>query len=218
MAGIGKRLTNHAGTKALALLTALALWILVPLNDASQEPFEADIRYVGVPPGFEVDAEQTVNPSVLLEGTEPLLAALRGQRLTIEADCSELAEGELRTALISDLRLSLPAGVKFVGAVPEQLRYSLQRTVEVQAAVDPTWSGAESSEFVIEEFTVVPASLTIAGPANRVGLLDTLRTDPIDVAQLTANTAVETAALLPDPKLRFVDNPIVRVELKVRRR
>ena len=63
---------------------------------------------------------------------------------------------------------------------------------------------------------------TAVPPLQRLNVvlvtIDTLRTDPIDVAQLTANTAVETAALLPDPKLRFVDNPIVRVELKVRRR
>jgi hypothetical protein len=218
MARIGKSLTNHAGTKALALLAALALWVLVPLEESSQESFEASVRCVGVAPGFEVDAEQTARPTVLLEGTEPLLAALRGEGLTITADCSGLAEGEQRTAEISELSLSLPAGVKLVRTVPAQLRFSVQRTVEAEVAVDPIWSGAESSEFVIEEFAVVPASLRIAGPASRVSLLDRLETDPIDIAAMTANGTVETAALLPDPKLRFVDNPLVRVEVKVRRR
>jgi len=218
MSRIGKSLTNDAGTKALALLAALALWILIPHEKSSQESFEASVRCVGAAPGFEVDAEQTASPSVLLEGPEPLLAALRGASLTIEADCSSLGEGEQGTAEISELSLSLPAGVKLVRAAPAQLRFSLQRTVEAEVAVDPIWSGAESSEFVIEEFAVVPASLTIAGPASRVSLLDRLETDPIDVAGIAADGTVETAALLPDPKLRFVDNPIVRVEVKVRRR
>ncbi len=133
MAGIGKVLTNHAGTKALALLAALVLWILVPIEESSQESVEASI-------------------------------------------------------------------------------------VEAEVVVQPTWSGAESSDFVIEEFTVVPASLRIAGPANRMSLLHRLETDPIDVADMAANGVVETAVILPDPKLRFVDNPLVRVEVKVRRR
>jgi hypothetical protein len=218
MARTGKSLTNHAGTKALALLAALALWILIPLEESSQELFEASVRYVGVAPGFEVDAEQTASPFLLLEGAGPLLAALRGDGLTIETDCSGLAEGEQRTTAISDLSLSLPTGVKLVRAVPAQLHFSLQRSVEAEVTVYPTWSGAESSDFVIEEFTVVPAFLRIAGPASRVSLLDRLGTDPIDVAQMTANGTMETAALLLDPKLRFVDNPIVRVEVKVRRR
>jgi YbbR domain-containing protein len=90
--------------------------------------------------------------------------------------------------------------------------------VEAEVPVEPTWSGAESSDFVIEEFNVVPASLRIAGPANRMGLLDRLATEPIDVAAITTDGAVEAVVLSPDPELRFVDNPLVRVELKVRRR
>jgi YbbR domain-containing protein len=218
MAGIAKSLTNNAGSKVMALLAAVALWILVPQEVTSQELFEANVRYVGVAPGFEVDAEQLAKPSVLLEGAEPLLASLRGKGLTIAADCSGLDEGGERTSAISELSLNLPAGVKVVHAVPAQLRFSLQRSVEAEVAVEPSWSGAESAEFTIEEFAVVPASLRIAGPANRVGLLDRLTTDPIDVGKMTSNGVVEAAARLPDPKLRFVDNPIVRVEVRVKGR
>lgn len=218
MAGISESLTNHAGTKALALLAALSLWVLIPFEESSQELFEANVRYVGVAPGYEVDADETAKPSVLLEGAAPLLAVLRGKGLTIVADCSGLDEAEEGTSPVSEQSLNLPAGVKLVRAVPPQLRFSLQRVVEAEAAVEPTWSGSESGDFVIEEFTVIPASLKFSGPANRVSLLDRLETDPIDVAGITENGAVETAAILPDPKLRFVDNPIVRVEVKVRRR
>lgn len=218
MARISKNLTNHAGSKALALLAALALWLLIPLEESTQESFEANVRFVGVAPGFEVDADESVSPSVLLEATAPLLATLRGKGLTIVADCSGLAEGGERTLPISDQSLSLPAGVKLVRAVPAQLRFTLQRSLEAEAAVEPTWSGAASSDFAIEEFTVVPASLRIAGPASRVGLLERLATEPIDVAAIAASGALEAAVALPDPKLRFVDNPIVRVEVKVRRR
>lgn len=133
MAGIGKGLTKNAGTKALALLAALALWLLIPIEETS---------------------EQLVDPSI----------------------------------------------------------------VEAQVAVEPTWSGVESSDFVIEEFKVVPASLRIVGPAYRVSLLERLETEPIDLAVVTADGAVEAAVILPDPELRFVDNPRVRVELKVKRR
>jgi len=218
MARIGKSLANNAGSKALALFAALALWLLIPLEESSQELFEASVRYVGVSAGFEVDAVETTSPSVLLEGAGPLLAALRGKGLTLVADCSGLADSEERTATISDLSLNLPAGVKLVRAVPAQLRFSLQRSVEAEVAVEPAWSGAPSSDLVTGQFAVVPASLRIAGPANRVNLLDRLATEPIDANEITANGAVEAAVILPDPKLRFVDNPIVRVEVKGTRR
>lgn len=133
MARIAKSLTNHAGSKALALLAALALWVVVSGRQSAEEAVDA-------------------------------------------------------------------------GAV------------EAVVAVEPIWSDAESSEFLIEEFTVVPASLRIAGPASRVSLLTRLETSPIDVAAVAANGAVEIGAILPDPQLRFVDNPMVRVEVKVRPR
>lgn len=133
MVRIGKSLTNHAGSKALALLAALALWVLVSGRKPPEELLEAN-------------------------------------------------------------------------------------AVEASVAVEPVWLDAESSEFLIEEFTVVPASLRIAGPAQRMSLLDRLATEPIDVAAIAAGGAAEAAVLLPDPQLRFVDNPLVRVEVKVRRR
>lgn len=132
MARIGKSLTNHAGSKALALLAALALWVLVSAQQPSEKSVEAIV-------------------------------------------------------------------------------------VEAAVTIEPTWSGAGSSEAIIEEFTVVPATLKVAGPAHRVSLLDRLATEPIDVAAISAAGVAEAAVILPDPELRFVDNPIVRVEVKVRR-
>jgi YbbR domain-containing protein len=133
MAGIGRSLTNHAGLKALALLAALALWVLVSLQEAPRERPEAGL-------------------------------------------------------------------------------------IEAAVGVEPAWSGAESSDYVVEEFAVVPASLRIAGPANRVSVLSRLATEPIDVAAIAAAGTIEAAVILPDPQLRFVDNPLVRVEVKMRRR
>lgn len=130
MAGIGKSLTNHAGSKALALLAALALWVLV----SAQRPSE-------------------------------------------EANAAEAVVG-----------------------------------------VEPIWLDAESSEFLIEEYTVVPASLRVSGPVDRVNSLRLLQTEPIDVAAIAAAGALEAAVILSDPELRFVDNPTVRVEVKVRPR
>lgn len=133
MAGIGKRLTEHAGSKIFALAAALALWILVPREDSPQRSFDAGI-------------------------------------------------------------------------------------VEADVPVEPAWLDAETSSFIIEEFTVVPASLRIAGPADRVSSVASLRTDAIAVSAMTAENAVEVAVILPDPNLRFVDNAVVRVEVKMRPR
>ena len=89
--------------------------------------------------------------------------------------------------------------------------------IEAAVAVEPAWLNADSSELLIEEFTIVPASLRVAGPADRVSLLRRLQTEPIDLAAVAAGGALEAIVILPDPQLRFVDNPIVHVELKVRR-
>ena len=133
MAGIGKRLTEHAGSKVLALVAALALWILVPHEDSPQESLESSV---------------------------------------IEAD----------------------------------------------VAVEPAWLGAESSDLIIDEFTVVPASLRIAGPASIVSSVARLQTEAIAVSAMTATNTAEVAVILPDPSLRFVDNSMVRVEVKMRPR
>jgi YbbR domain-containing protein len=90
--------------------------------------------------------------------------------------------------------------------------------IEAAVPVEPAWRNAELSEILIEDFTIIPESLRIAGPANRVSLLARLATQPIDVAAIPASGVVEAAVILPDPQLRFVDNPLVRVELKVRPR
>jgi hypothetical protein len=63
----------------------------------------------------------------------------------------------------------------------------------------------------------VPATVRVVGPASRVNVLDSATTDPVDITGVIARTQVWTNAFVPDPLVRIVDNPSVRVVVEMKR-
>lgn len=214
----GQSWRRNAGAKALALLAALVLWASFSAEETGQESFEASVRFVRVPEGLEVNPDQTRSLTVVLEGSSTRLAGLRTRGVALVVDCSGLTDGDVRTATVSNMSLQLPTGVGLTRAVPSQLRFSLEKSETRSVTVEPSWEGVETSGLIVEEYNAYPEMLIVAGPAGRVNLLNTVTTDPIDLSSIPEDGVVETVAFLPDPYLRFIDNPAVRVEVKVRRR
>ena len=114
--------------------------------------------------------------------------------------------------------LGLPPGVSLVKSIPSQLRFSLEESQTREVEVTPSFSGGYQEGYVIEGYWVEPQTLMVAGPAERVALVEQVGTDPIDLTGVIGSRSFRTTAFLSDPYLRFVDDATVSVEVRMRKR
>ncbi len=218
MRSLPPSLTRNLGAKAVAVAGAVALWGLANLGSAGQEALPATVRFQNVPPGLEVNPDQIDSISVLLRGRRDRLRSLGEAGLVVAVDCSEVYGPGERTVNIDAGSLRLPLSVDFVKSVPSQLRFTLEQRSEKLVEVAPQFVGEIPAGYVLDGYRVNPPSLTIAGPEDRVALVEQVSTDPISLEGEVGTRSFQTTAFVADPYLRFASDARVTVEVRMRTR
>ena len=209
---------NKVLARLLAVLAGLSLWAYSNLQSAGQEALHATVRFQSVPQGLEVNPDQIESISVLLRGRRDRLRSLAGNGLVVSVDCSEVYGPGERTVNVDAKSLNLPRSVEFIKAVPSQLRFTLEERSEKTVEVAPQFVGEIPAGYVLDGYRVDPPSLTIAGPAGRVALIEQVSTDPISLVGEVGTRSFRTTAFLADPYLRFATDAAVTVEVHMRTR
>jgi hypothetical protein len=209
-------LTNDLPAKLAAVVVAVALWASANLHSAGQEALAAGVRFRSVPAGLEVNPDQIESLAVLLRGRRDRLQALGDGGLVVSVDCSEVYGPGERTVNVDAASLGLPRGVEFIKSVPSQLRFTLEERSEKQVEVAPQFVGEIPAGYVLDGYRVDPPTLTVAGPAGRVALIEQVSTDPISLAGEVGSRSFRTTAFLADPYVRFASDASVTVEVRMR--
>jgi YbbR domain-containing protein len=217
MRSLRENLESVAGLRTVAVIGAVVLWLSFAgePNDAS---FEARIHYVNVPEHLELNPDQAERVTVILRGPRSILQDLRNREVGIQADFSHVfAPGE-RTLTVADMNLGLPSGVHLVKAVPSQLRFTLEAQSRREVAIQPQFVGSYEREYALASVRLDPRTLVVVGPESRIALIDVISTDPIDLSDVVGGRSFRVTAYLPDPYIRFEQDPSVTVEVQMRRR
>jgi hypothetical protein len=204
--------------KAFAILAAISLWAYANLQSTGQEALRATIRFQSVPPNLEINPTQIEGLSVLLRGRRDRLRTLTNDGLVLTVDCSEIYRPGERTVIVVPESLHLPRGIEFIKSVPSQFRFMLEERSEKQVEVAPQFVGEIPAGYVLDGYRVEPTTVTIAGPADRIALIEQVSTDPISLAGEVGSRSFRTTAVLADSNLRFVGDASVTVEVRMRTR
>ena len=205
-------------SKVFAVAAAVGLWSYVNLRGAGQEVLEATVRFQSVRPDLEVNPDQIERVAVVLRGPRERLRALGAKGLVATVDCAGVYRPGETTVNVDAATLDLPRGVEFVKAVPSQLRFSFSGRAEKEVEVAPQFVGEIAAGYVLDGYTVDPPTLVVAGPSERVALVEQVSTDPIDLAGEVGHRSFRATAFVADPYLRFPGNPTVVVEVRMRKR
>lgn len=211
-------LETSPGLKTTAVLGAIVLWASFagePLSDAT---FEARVHYVNVPNNLELNPDQADRVTAILRGPVSQLDDLRDGGVRVEADFSDVYGPGEKTLTIADRNLGLPDDVHLVKAVPSQLRFTLEGQGRREVEIQPQFVGSYEREYAVASVYLDPPRLTIVGPESRISLVDVVSTDPIDLTDVVGGRSFRVTAYLPDPYLRFAQDPTVSVEVKMRKR
>ncbi len=211
-------LTRNLGLKLVSLAVALVLWTYVSTQPRMEKAFAVAIHCINVPAKLELNPDQVNTVTVILAGPRDRLEELERGELAAELDFSRVDSAGDHTFNVADLRLDLPPNVRFVKAVPSQLRLLLENQVRREVGVQPRFVGAFQPGYSMESYKVDPQKLVIVGPESRMALVDQVTTDPIDLSTEIGTKRFQATAYIPDPNLRFEGPSSVSVEVNLRKR
>lgn len=217
--GAAKKFSRWSSCAELAfgLVAAFLIWsaIIISQGEIIQKGIMVPITYTGLPKDLTLVEDKTSEVNLLLGGTKSDLDTLKPSQMNVKIDLAHAVNGK-QNYLITQENVSLPKGIRLMGAEPAQLSLRLEPLVTREVSVKPHFVGKLPRGVRLLSATVNPAKVMVRCPANfaeRAKLQ--IDTAPIDLTNVKEDTKIDSQIAAP-PECQPVKNDWPRIEVAMK--
>jgi YbbR domain-containing protein len=179
-------LLSNLEMKIAAALIAVVLWLVVSSKGQTEMSLSVPVEYINIPLGLEIIDRSEMNATLVIRGHESMLKNIRQGDVKVALDMSKAKKGEfIYTVKKDDVRL--PRNISVVMIDPTSVKLVFDETAVKRVAIRPVITGSPESGYYVKSVEVKPDSTSIEGAASEVRKVNHLRTEPIDITDLTEN-------------------------------
>lgn len=203
-------LFNNLALKILSLAFAILLWFFITARGTSEVTFEVPIEYVNIPSGYEIIQKERDKVSVSVSGSERILRSLRPEDLRVVIDLTEGAFGVVSYS-IKERNIRVPPAVSISNVSPPSVRVTLDRVIKKDV---PVRAVVVNHRKLKEEYTINlnPPDVTIEGPESILKTVQSVKTEPLDLTAIEADTVKKVSLTSEVSKVRIL-NGIIEVSI-----
>jgi YbbR domain-containing protein len=196
-----KYILKNLPFKLMSLAVAIMLWWAVGRDQPIEIPMTVPLEFQHAPPDLEINSDYPFQTRVTVRGPERLLQGMNASEIHAVLDLRGATPGE-RTLDLTEKDIHLPRNIKVVQVVPSQFHVNFDQSLRRTVRVQPRVIGTLLSGYGITEVKTDPETITIVGPARRVGAIQSALTDPVDATGVVGKATFTTHAYVSDPLVR----------------
>jgi YbbR domain-containing protein len=197
---------RHLGLKVLSIALAGAIWLTVGDQRAVERTMRVPLEYHNLPPQLELMASPPESVEVRLRGPSGAIGRLLPGEAVAVLDLTAARSGTRLFHLLAD-EVRVPFGVVVSqvnpAAVPLTFEPSAQRAVPIVPVVD----GEPAAGYRVGRIVSSPEHVTIVGPTSHVVGIGSAITEPVSVANATANVLDRVTVGVANDMVRL-DQPL----------
>jgi YbbR domain-containing protein len=175
-----KLLFENFGLKITAVLLSILLWLFASSRGLSEIALDVPLEFKDIPPGLELMNHSIKVVDVNIKGQERIIRTIRSSDIRAFVDLSKSKKGESIYS-INKNNIKLPPGVTATNITPSYVKVSIEESVTKTVEVRPIIIGIPGSGFYIKSISVFPERVMIDGARSRVNVVDTIKTEPLDI-------------------------------------
>lgn len=175
-----KLLFENFGLKITAILLSILLWLFASSRGLSEIALDVPLEFKDIPPGLELMNHSIKVVGVNIKGQERIIRTIRSSDIRAFVDLSKAKKGESIYS-INKNNIKLPPGVTATNITPSYVKVSIEESVTKTVEVRPIIIGIPGSGFYIKSISVFPERVMIDGARSRVNVVDTIKTEPLDI-------------------------------------
>jgi len=206
------RLYQNLGLRIISLLLAIGLWIFVNAGQhSSVEAFNIPVSYRGLPTSFVITNEHPDFVKIQISGPQTLLSLVDPSRLVLKLDLSGVGIGQASFKIGLE-SFNVPRGTAVTSISPSQIVLDLDKIVVRDLPVHVVAIGAPADGYRIGSIETVPPRVEAKAPSREFAALETVDTEPVDVAGLASETE-RVAAITTSGNMLRIDPSEVTVKI-----
>lgn len=206
-------ITRNLALKLLALFLAVTIWgFIAPQRrgESTEFKFQSPLVLRNIPPNMEITSELLQSVSVLVRTPRNLSKTLNPNLFQVGIDLRNQLPGTFDYSLteknVTYDNEASPGGLEVLQISPARFSLVLEEVLERTVPIKLRLMGRVSEGLIIESAEVVPAEVTVAGPASVVENLDSITTEPLDIQDLDTNVDMLASLEIPHHQVRILDS------------
>jgi YbbR domain-containing protein len=210
-------LVHNWGLKLVALVLALALWlVLIPQDKIlSEKTLTVPLETRNIPEGLEVVERPTSSIDVTVRAPSRLLGQITPATLSARLDL-ERATVYQQDYPLNKTMIMLPPGAEVMDISPNKVVLKLEKTRQAAFEIHPAVRGKPATGFRLSRIEVEPPQVLVQGAESRMKAKGTVTTAPVDISGISKTTAYDVDVILPKPELRLASaQTTVRVTITI---
>ena len=172
--------------KIAAAVIAVVLWLVVSSKGQTEMSLSVPVEYINIPHGLEITERSEMNATLVIRGHESMLKNIRQGDVKIVLDMSKAKKGEFMYTIRKD-DVRIPRNFSVVLIDPAYVKLVFDETAVKKVAIRPVIIGSPEPGYYVKSVEVKPDSTSIEGAASEVRRVNHLRTEPVDITDLTEN-------------------------------
>lgn len=197
---LGQLIARNWPIKLVALVLSVMLYLAVAAQQPTSQLFSLRLN-VDMPPGRSL-ASRIPTVAVQISGRGSELLKLRAFPPTIRRTLPDTLSGAVWVVRLQPSDVQLPKGVdvRVDDIVPREVELLLSAVARKEVPVVPRVTIVADSGFVFQGgLSVAPAIARLIGPEDRLALVDSVTTVPIQISEVTGpfvrNVPIDTSLL-----------------------
>ena len=206
---------RNTGKKILAVVIAVALWMVANLQHDIETNVNLDVDYSNLPVGMVVTNNPPERISIRMRGPRNQLSSLSKENRVFTIDLSNVREGMSMYEITTD-QIPTPREVQVTGISPAEIKVEIDRLAMKNVAVVPTVGPPGAGYEIVGKPEVAPAKVKIEGPEKLITKVNSINTDPISVDKEKSKFTIEVPLRQPYALVSVVDDITVKVTINLK--
>ena len=171
---------SNVGLKALALIIAIGLWVAGHRD--TERAIEVPLEFRNIPADLMVMDNRVDYVVLRLMGPRTLVSTLDADNLKLSLDLDGAKSGPSSFPLAAD-EFNIPRGVTVARITPPVIHLRLEPVNKRTLPVSVRLSGKPMAGYRVARTAVLPANVSVQGPAEEVRRLAVIETVAVDVEE-----------------------------------
>jgi YbbR domain-containing protein len=210
---LGDLLFRHWGTKVLALLLAMVLFVVT--RDEVTRAFEVPLRVTEDPDRVLMTS---LPSTITVQVRGPWTRVNRLQDYDFGSASLDLRSSTPGPLQIDAAAIVMPRGVILAGIQYDHVDLRFDRVIERDVTISPVVQGHVAADYELSRVECTPERWTVRGGQSAVQALAELSTEPFDLDEATTDVTATLAIVRPEGTVRLVpaEGASVKVHAVVR--
>jgi YbbR domain-containing protein len=198
-----KLFTENLGMKISAILISVFLWFFVTSQGQSEITLDIPLEFKNIPADIGIVNTSVKTVSVTVRGHERPMKNLKASDVRVYVDLGKAKKG-VDVFYVNKDDIKLPYALSVLNIAPATVRIKLDETTSKSFLVSPVLSGEPRKGFYVSSVKTEPKSVVVKGLKSEVGKMQSVKTEPLDIADaagpMTQELNIDTggAKVTPD--------------------